>query len=237
MIDVFVGATGILILCTVGLERVRRGARSVALKAVLSSLIAVGLLGTPLLLARALSPVSGLPWVGERLGPVACLVPSLVALAVLILPRRFRTRRLTQVLVLAIVVAGAWHLFGFTPYSLPETKARVVFHRSFGRVVRVDRFAAGLETPVERHLFPLSNPYRRGDPITCAGRFPETWQDRNRDGKWDTWLRNLDPGPDGQCRTEYSVDTLGSGKPDWVFVADSDNYHETREAIVARRGY
>ncbi len=237
MIDVFVAVTGMLILCTVGLERVRSGARSVALKAVMSSLIAVALLGTPLVLARVLSPASGLPWVGVRLNPVAYLVPSLVALAVLVLPRRFRTRRLAKVLVLAVVVAGAWHLFGFTPYSSPETKIRMVFHRSFGRVVRVDMFAAGLETPMERHLFPLSNPYRRGDPITCAGRFPETWQDRNRDGKWDTWLRNLEPGPDGRCRTEYPVDTLGSGKPDWVFVAASDDYHETREAIVARRGF
>lgn len=130
-----------------------------------------------------------------------------------------------------------WYLFGFSTRSEPKLGAKMVFHRFFGRVVRVDVFASGTATPIERHLFPWSQPYAQGDPASCAGLLPETWQDWNRDGRWDVWLKNLGAGPDGECRTEYSVDTLGRGKPDWVFVANYGDYRKSREAIVAKRGF
>jgi hypothetical protein len=146
--------------------------------------------------------------------------------------------RLTAVVVgLALLASFTWFMFGFTSRALPDLGSRLVFHRFFGRVVSVDVYAGGTPTPIERHVFSWSQPYGQGDPASCAGLVPETWQDWNRDGKWDTWLRNLDPGSDGECQTQYEVDTLGTGKPDWTFVANYGDYEQSKESIIARRGF
>lgn len=149
---------------------------------------------------------------------------------------RLARSRLTAAAVgSALILPILWLLFGFA--SKDASGSRLVFHRFFGRVVRIDIYRSGAPSPTERHLFTWSQPYEQGDPASCAGLVPEIWQDWNGDGKWDTWLRNIEPGPDGECRTQYQVDTLGTGKPDWTFVANYGDSEQSREAIIAKRGF
>ena len=137
-----------------------------------------------------------------------------------------------------ILLSSVWYLFGFKTESTGDGW-KWVLHRSFGRVTRIDHFRpANGSRPFERIVFPWSEPYEGGDPMTsCASIFPELWQDRNGDGKWDTWAKRVGPDADGECRVRYEVDTSGSGKPDWVFVADLRDYEKASQAIIARRGF
>lgn len=115
----------------------------------------------------------------------------------------------------------------------------MTFYRRFGRVTRID-----LDSPVngtttrERLLFSWSDPFVNGDPLTdCAAIFPESWQDRNGDGRWDTWLYRVGPDAAGHCQVEYRIDTKGSGRPDWVFRLPYGQYGKANAMIRERRGF
>ncbi len=60
-------------------------------------------------------------------------------------------------------------------------------------------------------------------------------EDRDFDGRWDTWTVNLGPNGIGKCIIEYKVDTSGDGKPDWTFTsADSVKAYQD---IMEARGF
>jgi hypothetical protein len=148
-----------------------------------------------------------------------------------------RRRAVLTVGIVLGLIAIAWWLFGFSTHRIVGSK--MTLHRFFGRVTRIDS-----EIPVEgktireRLLFSWSKPWVNFDPLTdCAAIFPEVWQDRNGDGKWDTWLRRVGPDAKGHCQVEYQVDTTLSGKPDWTFVLDYGDYKKADAMIKARRGF
>src|SRR5262249_17974338 len=104
-----------------------------------------------------------------------------------------------------VVLAAAWWMFGFSVSRAGQFTH--VSRRVFGTVTRIHIFEGTLRER-ERVLFPWSEPFEGGDPITdCAAIFPERWLDMNGDGRWDTWLRRLGPDGSGECRVEYRVDT------------------------------
>lgn len=138
----------------------------------------------------------------------------------------------------AIVGAGAgWWLFGFTTFR--RDNSQMTFRRFFGRVTRIDSsVAVDGKIRRDRILFPWSDPYVPGDPMTtCGAIFPEVWQDRNGDGTWDTWLRRVGPDAAGDCKVEYRVDTKGTGQPDWMFVMAYKDFKKADELMKARRGF
>ena len=145
-----------------------------------------------------------------------------------------------RVLRVAAVFAGlaiAWWLFGWSTGITPLGK--ITLRRYFGRVTRIDcSTRVNGKLVRERILFPWSEPFVRGEPITsCAAIMPERWQDRNGDGRWDTWLRRVGPDGSGECHVEYLVDTLGSGKPDWSFVMSYRDFEKADAMIKERRGF
>ncbi len=136
-----------------------------------------------------------------------------------------------------VLLALAWWLFGFRTYRYGGST--MTLRRFFGRVTRIDSVIVsnGRRYP-ERILFPWSDPYTPGDPITeCAAIFPQVWQDRNGDGRWDTWLRRVGPDSKSRCRIEYQVDTTLTGTPDWTFVLNYGDYKKADAMMKARRGF
>jgi hypothetical protein len=137
--------------------------------------------------------------------------------------------------LVALLLGLAWWLFGVSVWRLGKTTC--VARRVFGRVTRIHVLDETLKER-EQILFSWSEPFEARDPATdCAAIFPEHWLDANRDGRWDTWLRRIGPDASGHCRVEYRVDTTLSGKPDWTFTRNSDDYEAAHAAIVARRGF
>ena len=59
--------------------------------------------------------------------------------------------------------------------------------------------------------------------------YREMREDRNHDGKWDTWLINLED------KTKFQVDLTGDEKADWEF--ESSDSSAAYAKIKARRGY
>ena len=89
-----------------------------------------------------------------------------------------------------------------------------------------------------RIIYSWREPYEQGDPVTsCAAVLPETWQDWNADGRWDTWTYRVGPNPTGECAVEYRVDLNADERSDWRFVSPFGAYQHARQVIVARRGF
>ena len=149
-------------------------------------------------------------------------------------------RRKFKLLGVLIVIGlgSSWWLFGFTTSRLADG-SRMPLYRRFGRVTQIesDVVVKG-KTIHDRLLFPWSEPFVNGDPLTeCAAIFPESWQDRNGDGRWDTWLYRVGPDSAGHCQIEYRVDTRGSGRPDWVFRLPHGQYEKAEAMMLERRGF
>src|SRR5262245_47704171 len=105
-------------------------------------------------------------------------------------------RRWSHIGLVLLTMGLLWWQFGF---SVVETnELTVVTRRVFGRVTRIHVFDRSWRER-ERLLFPWLEPFEHGDPITeCAAIFPKHWQDRNRDGRWDTWLSRVGPDASGR---------------------------------------
>ena len=149
-----------------------------------------------------------------------------------------RRKRTHLIAVAAICVVGVgWWLFGFSTHC--EGPFTTTMHRRFGRVTRVDLSASdGRRITRERILYTWTEPYEAGDPITsCAAIPPEVWQDRNDDGKWDTWLLRVGPDNQGNCSTEYRVDLTNDGRADWTFISPHGAHEQARRQIETRRGF
>jgi hypothetical protein len=152
------------------------------------------------------------------------------------MPVSWKGRVLTGVLIL-VGLGSAWWLFGFSTYRMGES--RTTLYRRFGRVTRIDsNVVANGKTIHERLVFSWSKPFVSGDPITdCAAIFPESWQDRNGDGRWDTWIYRVGPDSTGHCKVEYRVDTKGLGRPDWIFTLPYGQYKKADAMMQERRGF
>jgi hypothetical protein len=112
-------------------------------------------------------------------------------------------------------------------------------HRRFGRVTRVDLEATdGRRTDRVRIRYSWREPFEPGDPTTsCAAVLPETWQDWNADGRWDTWTYPIGPDRAGECAVEYRVDLNADQRPDWRFVSPFGSSQRARKMILARRRF
>ena len=135
------------------------------------------------------------------------------------------------------VLAGFWNMFRSSTHQAGSLGA-VVEYRFFGRVTRVDMTPRGDSSPTDRFVYTWSEPFENGDPLTsCAAIALEHWQDRNRDGRWDTWLRRVGPDTFGECQVLYEIDTTGRGTPDWSFTLPYGQWRHADDLIQKRRGF
>jgi hypothetical protein len=141
-----------------------------------------------------------------------------------------------SVATLALCLA-VWWLFGFR-VSRSE-RHTVILRRVFGRVTQIHVIEGWTE--VERLIFPWSDPFVNAHNFSslddCAAIFPAVWQDRDRNGEWDTWRFRVGPNAAGNCQVEYRVDSTGDGAADFVFVAAGSDYEASEARIKARRGF
>jgi hypothetical protein len=148
-------------------------------------------------------------------------------------------RWLIVVVVIIAVASATWWLFGWTTGITPEGPQTA--HRFFGRVTRLDDTTKVNGRMVrERILYRWSAPFGRGEGWqSCVVIPPERWQDRNNDGRWDTWLRRVGPDTRGECSVEYLVDTKGTGQPGWSFVVayGAEKQQQADALVAARRGF
>ena len=159
--------------------------------------------------------------VGQTVDPAMGLLP------------RLTTR--STVLGALLALGLSWWLFGITVVRLGS--GTVVLQRVLGRVTRI-YFLDPTFRETERLLYPWSEPYEQGDPMTfCASLVPERWLDANHDGRWDTWLLKLGPDASGECGLEFRVDTMLKGQPDWVFTRRGQEVQKAWAVIEARRGF
>jgi hypothetical protein len=142
--------------------------------------------------------------------------------------------RAATVATLAVGLTG-WWLFGFSRES--EGPLTTTMYRRFGRVTRSDMSDRSRNDRM-RVIYSWSEPYEQGDPITsCAAVLPETWQDWNADGRWDTWTYRVGPDRAGECSVEYRVDLNGDERSDWRFVSAFHSSDRARQRIVDHRGF
>lgn len=143
-------------------------------------------------------------------------------------------------MIAALVVLGVgagWWMFGWSTYRLNGSE--MTTHRFFGRVTRIDSVVvANGKRLRERLVFSWSEPFVNRDPISdCGAIWPEMWQDRNGDGRCDTWLYRVGPDSAGRCQVEYRVDTKGTGRPDFVFRLPYGQREKADTMMRERRGY
>jgi hypothetical protein len=138
--------------------------------------------------------------------------------------------------IAVLVLAGiGWWLFGTS--VITERSSTMTFHRWFGRVTRIDVVFEGEKTLRDRFVYSWREPYEKGDPNGTCGGPPEIWEDRNGDGRWDTWMYRVGPDRSGQCSTEYRLDLNNDERPDWRFVSGPGEWTNAHKLIKQRRGF
>jgi hypothetical protein len=138
-------------------------------------------------------------------------------------------RLLVGSLLLLAGVPLVWVGFGWRTVDSPGHGIRR-YQRVLGRAVllTIDEDRDGRTDG--RYVYSWLRPADR--PHTRPLRYRE---DRNRDGVWDTWIRELGPNEDGNSELQFLVDLTGDGEPDWKF--KSLDALSGYQAIVEARGY
>jgi hypothetical protein len=116
-------------------------------------------------------------------------------------------------IALAVLVGlsfGVRWLFGSISYQ-DFDRGTVTVHRHFGRYTRVTYDKNNDGQPYIDARFSWSQPYT-GEYSDCGHPWTDQRQDRNLDGRWDTWLyRQL---PNQPCVVTVKVDLDNDGLPD-----------------------
>jgi hypothetical protein len=123
----------------------------------------------------------------------------------------------------------AWVGFGWRTVE-DSQRGALRYQRVLGRsvILTIDENLDGRADG--RYVFSWLRPADR--PHTRPLRYRE---DRNRDGVWDTWIREMGPNEHGENEMEFRVDLTGDGEPDWKF--KSLDALSGYEAIVETRGF
>jgi hypothetical protein len=131
-----------------------------------------------------------------------------------------------------LLLAGAplaWLGFGWRTVDDAD-RGILRYQRVLGRAVilAVDEDRDGRADG--RYVFSWMRPADR--PQARPLRYRE---DRNHDGIWDTWIREMGPNEHGENELQFLVDLTGDGEPDWKF--KSLDVLSGYQAIVETRGF
>lgn len=143
-------------------------------------------------------------------------------------------RTLALVVATAVLVGAIWWLFRTTAVE-NDTVGIVRYKRSFGRIVAIEADRDGDGKVELRVSYSWSQPFHRdavGPGCLDTGR---TAEDRNYDGRWDTWYEAVGPNSDGDCVYLYSADLDLDEEPDWEFESVSGT--DAFVAVKERRGF
>ncbi len=138
------------------------------------------------------------------------------------------------VCVLVATSALAWWLFGWSTNDNPALGV-FTYQRFFARVTTVYLDSNRDGDPDVRVSSSWPEPIDVEYYDHCVDLGTEMAEDRDFDGRWDVWTRNLGPTDTGGCLTEFNVDTSGDGKPDWRF--QTTDSMQAYDDIAARRGF
>ena len=134
-----------------------------------------------------------------------------------------RARVLVGVVLILILATAGWWLFGWETIDNPPLGVET-HRRMFGRVtvLSLDSDRDGND---DAQVF-----YSWRSPLGPQGAgWRDMREDRNRDGRWDTWLVNRGD------RTQFRVDLNGDEVPDWEFITGDSI--SAFEEIRQTRGY
>jgi hypothetical protein len=138
---------------------------------------------------------------------------------------------------LALVAGVAWAWWSSTPLETSDgAGGAVVYRRLFGRVVGVesDRDGDGTAEVVTRYSY--SEPFAgRLDPAQGCKDWTRHTEDRNADGRPDTWHRAVGETASGECRWRFDADVDGDGEIDWWLEVDDKSEAYTK--LMSLRGH
>ena len=147
--------------------------------------------------------------------------------------------RRVLVVTLAFVALGAigWWLLGWRSYDNPAL-GRIGYHRFFGQCTTVT-FDADRDGRVDMELrYSWSEPYVGIVDGLCGDSFVSSREDRNHDGRWDTWTTKMPRGSDSPCsQLRLEADTKLDGKPDWSKVIQFGETQATYAELKELRGF
>lgn len=136
--------------------------------------------------------------------------------------------------VLFAVTAIGWWLFGWSSEDNPALGV-FTYQRCFARTTTILLDSNRDGSPDARVSYSWSDPYDGVLDGLCVGLGARMAEDRDFDGRWDVWTRNLGPAVAYGCLIEYRVDTTGDGEPDWSF-RTTDSMQAYND-IAAKRGF
>jgi hypothetical protein len=147
---------------------------------------------------------------------------------------RSKFRVVLALAILLAITAVGWWLFG---WSTEDNVALGVFtyQRFFARTTTVLLDSNRDGRPDARVSYSWNDPYEGIVDGVCVGSGTQMAEDRNFDGRWDVWTRNLGPASSQGCLIEFSVDTTGDGEADWSF-RTTDSLQAYND-IAAKRGF
>jgi hypothetical protein len=135
---------------------------------------------------------------------------------------------------LLLLTAALWSLFGWTPEYQPSLgKTRI--YRSWGQ-----KTEAQVDTNRDGRLDTRLLYYSGGalPPAGCPADHQALWEDRDHDGRWDTWMEVQGSDGQGGCRVLWSADTDGDGVRDRERTAVwSDDSGPIYEELKQQRGF
>jgi len=132
-------------------------------------------------------------------------------------------------LIIALTCAS-WWAFGWSTSNNPELGV-IKEYRWFGRITRVTSDVNQDGTIDGELIARWSEPFEGNGGIAS---FRSMSEDRNFDGRWDTWILSTDDSP---TSTLVSGDTNGDGSPDWKRPLKYGEYAEAIEELRAIRGF
>lgn len=142
-------------------------------------------------------------------------------------------RALLSFLVLAGLVAAFW-----TSRPVVERDpmlGTVTYRRLLGRIVAVesDRDGDGEPEVVSRYSF--SEPFHRQRLDSPCADWSRHAEDRDADGRSDTWIRAVGDDGSGRCLYLFEADVDRDGDPDWSL--ESADRAEAYSRMAQVRGF
>lgn len=138
------------------------------------------------------------------------------------------------ILVMCSLLAMMWHYFGWETVHT-DTGWSIRRHRVLGRITLLAYDTDGDGFADAKYVYRLSGPWvpERDDlHYYSLGK-----EDRNYDGRWDTWLRPTNQTEDGDTVLLFQADTDLDGRPDFETLKAASVSSEAYEEVEKQRGF